>query len=83
MPLRLSRDKCGAEEIRPGNIVLDQRRGRAAGGGFSGLFQFLPATYCMYPRLPGEAHSYWPASGSADVAAWMFAYGRDNQWPCA
>jgi ABC-type multidrug transport system fused ATPase/permease subunit len=41
MPLRRSWDKRVVEEIRPGDIVLDQRCGRAAGGGFGGLFQFL------------------------------------------
>jgi hypothetical protein len=54
-----------------------------AGGGFSGLFQFLPATYWAYARLPGETRSYWSASGSADVAAWMFAHGLAHQWGCA
>ena len=54
-----------------------------AGGGFSGLFQFLPATYWAYARLAGETRSYWSASGSADVAAWMFAHGLANQWTCA
>jgi hypothetical protein len=54
-----------------------------AGGGFSGLFQFLPATYWAYARLAGETRSYWSASGSADVAAWMFAHGLANQWACA
>jgi hypothetical protein len=54
-----------------------------AGGGFSGLFQFLPATYWAYARLAGETRSYWSASGSADVAAWMFAHGLAHQWGCA
>ena len=54
-----------------------------AGGGFSGLFQFLPATYWAYARLAAETRSYWSASGSADVAAWMFAHGLANQWGCA
>ena len=54
-----------------------------AGGGFSGLFQFLPATYWAYARLAAETRSYWSASGSADVAAWMFAHGLAHQWGCA
>jgi Transglycosylase SLT domain len=54
-----------------------------ASGGYSGLFQFLPATYWAYARLAGETRSYWSASGSADVAAWMFAHGLANQWTCA
>ena len=54
-----------------------------AGGGYSGLFQFLPAIYWAYARLAGETRSYWSASGSADVAAWMFAHGLANQWTCA
>jgi hypothetical protein len=54
-----------------------------AGGGFSGLFQFLPATYWAYARLAGESRSYWSASGSANVAAWMFAHGLAHQWGCA
>jgi hypothetical protein len=54
-----------------------------AGGGFSGLFQFLPATYWGYARLAGETRSYWSASGSANVAAWMFARGLAHQWGCA
>jgi hypothetical protein len=54
-----------------------------AGGGYSGLFQFLPATYWRYARLAGETRSYWSASGSADVAAWMFAHGLAHQWGCA
>jgi hypothetical protein len=54
-----------------------------AGGGFSGLFQFLPATYWAYARLAGETRNYWSASGSADVAAWMFAHGLAKQWGCA
>ena len=54
-----------------------------AGGGYSGLFQFLPATYWAYARLAGETRSYWSASGSANVAAWMFAHGLANQWTCA
>jgi Transglycosylase SLT domain len=51
--------------------------------GPSGLFQFLPTTYWAYARLAGETRSYWSASGSADVAAWMFAHGLANQWGCA
>jgi Transglycosylase SLT domain len=51
--------------------------------GASGLFQFLPTTYWAYARLAGETRSYWSASGSADVAAWMFAHGLANQWACA
>jgi Transglycosylase SLT domain len=51
--------------------------------GPSGLFQFLPATYWAYARLAEETRSYWSASGSADVAAWMFAHGLANQWTCA
>jgi len=51
--------------------------------GASGLFQFLPTTYWAYARLAGEPRSYWSASGSADVAAWMFAHGLANQWTCA
>jgi hypothetical protein len=54
-----------------------------AGGGFSGLFQFLPATYWAYARLAAETRSYWSASGSANVAAWMFAHGLAHQWGCA
>jgi Transglycosylase SLT domain len=54
-----------------------------AGGGYSGLFQFLPSTYWAYARQTGETRSYWSASGSADVAAWMFAHGLANQWGCA
>jgi hypothetical protein len=54
-----------------------------AGGGFSGLFQFLPSTYWAYARLAGETRSYWSASGSANVAAWMFAHGLAHQWGCA
>jgi hypothetical protein len=54
-----------------------------AGGGFSGLFQFLPATYWGYAPLAGETRSYWSASGSANVAAWMFAHGLAHQWGCA
>jgi hypothetical protein len=54
-----------------------------AGGGFSGLFQFLPATYWAYAHLVRETRSYWSASGSADVAAWMFAHGLAHQWGCA
>ena len=54
-----------------------------AGGGYSGLFQFLPSTYWAYARPAGETRSYWSASGSADVAAWMFAHGLANQWTCA
>ena len=51
--------------------------------GPSGLFQFLPTTYWGYARLAGETRSYWSASGSANVAAWMFAHGRAHQWGCA
>ena len=54
-----------------------------AGGGYSGLFQFLPSTYWAYAPLAGETRSYWSASGSADVAAWMFAHGLASQWACA
>jgi len=54
-----------------------------ASSGSSGLFQFLPSTYWAYARLAGETRSYWSASGSADVAAWMFAHGLANQWTCA
>ena len=54
-----------------------------ASGGYSGLFQFLPSTYWGYARLAGETRSYWSASGSANVAAWMFAHGRAHQWGCA
>jgi hypothetical protein len=54
-----------------------------AGGGSSGLFQFLPTTYWAYARLAGETRSYWSACGAADVAAWMFAHGLANQWTCA
>src|SRR5947208_1693213 len=46
-----------------------------ASSGSSGLFQFLPATYWAYARLAGETRNYWLASGSANVAAWMFAHG--------
>jgi hypothetical protein len=51
--------------------------------GASGLFQFLPATYRAYARLAAETRSYWSASGSANVAAWMFAHGLAHQWECA
>jgi hypothetical protein len=51
--------------------------------GPSGLFQFLPTTYWAYARLAGETRSYWSASGSADVAAWMFTHGLANQRACA
>jgi Transglycosylase SLT domain len=54
-----------------------------ASSGSSGLFQFLPATYGAYARLAGETRNYWVASGSANVAAWMFAHGFANQWTCA
>jgi hypothetical protein len=54
-----------------------------ASSGSSGLFQFMPTTYRAYGRLAGETRSYWSASGSADVAAWMFAHGLANQWACA
>ena len=54
-----------------------------ASSGSSGLFQFLPTTYWAYARLAGETRSYWSASGSADVAAWMFAHGLAHQWACA
>ena len=53
-----------------------------AGGGYSGLFQFLPSTYWAYAGQSGETRSYWSASGSADVAAWMFAHGLAHQWGC-
>jgi hypothetical protein len=54
-----------------------------AASGASGMMQFLPETYWGYAPSAGETRSYWTASGSADVAAYMFNLGQQRQWVCA
>lgn len=54
----------------------------AGGGHPTGLFQYLPETWTRLSNRSGIYGDIWNAHDQAELTAWAFTNGYQNEWAC-